>query len=282
MTRSVEDEAVTERTNEDRDYVNSLARGLRVMRSFQPTAPSMTLSEVATAAEMNRAAVRRLLITLVREGYAEREGKQFRLTPRVLELGFAVLSSTTMAEIAQPIVDSLADRVDEMCLLGVLDGDSVVYTSRSRTRRVISVNLEVGSRLPAAVMSTGRVLLAAMSDEDLDAWLDEVALPRYTCKTTTSKEQLRQAVVAAREHGWSIMDEEYEIGFRSLSVPVRDREGTTIAALNICCPSPRFTVDRMISELVPIAVETAREITAAIPPRVYAWDGMSAVAHQNP
>ena len=265
-------ETMNERTNNDRDYVNSLARGLRVIRAFKRTRPNMTLSEVAAAADMNRAAVRRVLITLMREGYAETDGKYFRLTPRILELGFAALSSVTVSEIAQPVVDRTADLLDEMCLVGVLDGEWVVYTNRSLTRRVISVNLDVGSRLPAVVMSTGRILLAALSDRELDEWISKVSIPTYTSKTTTSKKHLREAIETARQNGWSIMDEEYEIGFRSLSVPVLDRGGATIAALNVCCPSPRVTVDRMLTDFLPTLNAAAQEITSSIPP-MYSWSG---------
>jgi IclR family pca regulon transcriptional regulator len=269
-----------ERRTEDRDYVNSLARGLRVIRAFKRSKPNMTLSEVAVASEMNRAAVRRLLLTLVREGYAETDGKYFRLKPRILELGFAALSSVTVSEIAQPIVDRTADVLDEMCLVGVLDGSWVVYTNCSLTRRVISVNLDVGSRLPAAVMSTGRVLLAAMNDKDLDEWIRRAKLPKYTTKTTTSKKQLRAAVETARKNGWSIMDEEYEVGFRSLSVPVLDREGHTIAALNVCCPSPRVTIEKMIEDFLPKLTAAAHEITASIP-RLHSWNSDEAIRWNN-
>jgi IclR family pca regulon transcriptional regulator len=131
---------------------------------------------------------------------------------------------------------------------------------------VISVNLEVGSRLPAAVMSTGRVLLAAMGDRELDAWMRDVELPKYTDKTTTSKRKLREAVETARRNGWAIMDEEYEVGFRSLSVPIRDREGKTVAALNVCCPSSRVSVQTMISDFLPQLKGAAHEISSAIPP----------------
>jgi IclR family pca regulon transcriptional regulator len=256
---------VEPRESDDRDYVNSLARGLMVIRAFNRVRPSMTLSEVAKRTGINRAAARRFLLTLVREGYAETDGKYFRLRPKILELGFSALSSLTFAEVAQPVMDELADELDEMCLSAVLDGDWCVYVNRTTTQRVISVNLDVGSRLPAFCMSTGRVLLAALDDDALDRWLGELRPERYTGKTIVSKQKLREAILRARRDGWTAMDEEYEIGFRSLSVPIRDRSDTTIAALNVCCPSARVSMKTMKTRFLPLTLRAAEEIRDALP-----------------
>jgi IclR family pca regulon transcriptional regulator len=256
---------VEPRESDDRDYVNSLARGLMVIRAFNRVRPSMTLSEVAKRTGINRAAARRFLLTLVREGYAETDGKYFRLRPKILELGFSALSSLTFAEVAQPVMDELADELDEMCLSAVLDGDWCVYVNRTTTQRVISVNLDVGSRLPAFCMSTGRVLLAALDDDALDRWLGELRPERYTGKTIVSKQKLREAILRARRDGWTAMDEEYEIGFRSLSVPIRDRSDRTIAALNVCCPSARVSMKTMKTRFLPLTLRAAEEIRDALP-----------------
>lgn len=256
---------VEPRESDDRDYVNSLARGLMVIRAFNRARPSMTLSEVAKRTGINRAAARRFLLTLVREGYAETDGKYFRLRPKILELGFSALSSITFAEIAQPVMDDLADEIDEMCLSAVLDGEWCVYVNRTTTQRVISVNLDVGSRLPAFCMSTGRVLLAAFDDDELDRWLADLKPHRYTEKTIVSKPKLRDVILQARRDGWTVMDEEYEIGFRSLSVPIFDRSDRTIAALNVCCPSPRVSMKTMKTEFLPLALRAAEEIRQALP-----------------
>jgi len=253
------------RDGDDRDYVNSLARGLMVIRAFNRNRPSMTLSEVAKRTGINRAAARRFLLTLVREGYAETDGKYFRLRPKILELGFSALSSLTFAEVAQPIMDELADELDEMCLSAVLDGEWCVYVNRTTTQRVISVNLDVGSRLPAFCMSTGRVLLAALDDDALDRWLAELKPERYTEKTIVSKEKLRAAILQARRDGWTVMDEEYEIGFRSLSVPIRDHADRTIAALNVCCPTPRVSLKTMKTAFLPRTVRAAEAIRESLP-----------------
>jgi len=236
-----------------------------VIRAFNRVRPSMTLSEVAKRTGINRAAARRFLLTLVREGYAETDGKYFRLRPKILELGFSALSSLTFAEVAQPVMDELADELDEMCLSAVLDGDWCVYVNRTTTQRVISVNLDVGSRLPAFCMSTGRVLLAALDDDALDRWLGELRPERYTGKTIVSKQKLREAILRARRDGWTVMDEEYEIGFRSLSVPIRDRSDRTIAALNVCCPSARVSMKTMKTRFLPLTLRAADEIRDALP-----------------
>lgn len=254
----------------DSDYVNSLARGLTVISAFTRQHSAMTLSEVAKRTGINRAAARRFLLTLVREGYAETDGKYFRLRPKILQLGMSALASMTFAEVAQPVMDMLADAVDEMCLSAVLDGDWVVYIGRTSRDRVVSVNLDVGSRLPAFCMSTGRVLLAALSDGELDQWLKQLKPVRYTEHTIVSKRKLRDEILRVRSDGYSIMDEEYEIGFRSLSVPIVDHLGRTVSALNICCPSPRVARDRMAEEFLPKALAAAEEIGKALPPGVEA------------
>jgi IclR family pca regulon transcriptional regulator len=256
---------VDRRDGDDRDYVNSLARGLMVIRAFNRNRPSMTVSDVANGTGINRAAVRRFLLTLVREGYAETDGKYFRLRPKILELGFSALSSITFAEIAQPIMDDLAAELDEMCLSAVLDGQWCVYVNRTTTQRVISVNLDVGSRLPAFCMSTGRVLLAALDDDAVDRWLAELRPERYTAKTIVSKRTLRATILQARTDGWTVMDEEYEIGFRSLSVPIRDRSDRTIAALNVCCPTPRVSLRTMKTSFLPLTLRAAEAIRESLP-----------------
>jgi IclR family transcriptional regulator, pca regulon regulatory protein len=249
----------------DRDYVASLARGLSVIRAFSRSRPSMTLSEVAASADMNRAAARRFLLTLVREGYAETDGKYFRLRPKILELGFSALSSLTFAEIAEPPMDDLAAEIGETCLAAVLDGEDCVYVARATAPRVVSVDIDVGSSLPAFAMSTGRVLLAALTDEELDRWLDEFRPSKYTDRTITSRARIKEDVIEVREKGWSIVDQEYEIGFRSLSVPIKDQGGAIVAALNICCPSPRVSLEQMRREFLPAAQRTAEEIQRSLP-----------------
>src|SRR5215207_497583 len=153
----------------DRDFVNSLARGLEVIRVFTRHKPRMTLSEVAQSTDMTRATVRRFLLTLVREGYVETDGKYFSLRPKVLELGFSVLSSMNIWDVAQPIMNELSSQLQESCFAAILDHDSVIYVARANSNRLVNVGINIGSRVPAHCVSTGRVLLAALSDEALHA-----------------------------------------------------------------------------------------------------------------
>lgn len=257
--------AVEDVDTNDRDYVGSFAKGLSVIRAFRRDRPNMTLSEVARHADVNRAAARRFLITLVREGYAETDGKYFRLRPRILELGFSALASLSFAELAEPTLEDLSASLEETVLAAVLDGEDCVYVARASARRVMSVDLDVGSRLPAAVMSTGRVLLAALTDDELDRWLAAFRPVKYTAHTVTSKAALREDVLAVREAGWSIVDEEYEIGFRSISVPIRDQSEAVVGALNVCCPSPRVSVEQMEKEFLSEMLRSAEEIQRSLP-----------------
>lgn len=248
----------------DRDYVNSFARGLEVIRVFSRHRPRMTLSEVAQATEMTRATVRRFLLTLVREGYCEVDGKHFSLTPKVLGLGFSVLSSMDIWDVAQPIMNDLAEHLHESCFAAVLDGDAVIYVARATSNRFVSVGITIGSRVPAHCVSTGRVLMAALPDAQLHALLERAKFPKLTPNTVTSTIKLRELVEEVRRQGWSIVDQELEVGLRSLSVPVRDRSGATVAALNVCCPSMRISPEDMRTRVLLAAMEASSRITRAL------------------
>ncbi|WP_210482659.1 IclR family transcriptional regulator domain-containing protein [Microvirga antarctica] len=250
---------------ESRDFVNSLARGLEVIRSFTRNKPAMTLSEVAERTDMNRAAARRFLLTLVREGYAETNGKYFRLRPKVLELGFSVLASMDLTEVLRPVMDELAEKLEESCFAAVLDRDSVIYIARAESRRFVNVGISIGSRAPAHAMSSGRVLLAALPDAEFEAYLEALKVEKLTPNTMTSKVKLRAAIDEARRQGWAIVDQEYEIGLRSMSVPIKDRAGTTVAALNITCPTPRVTLDDMRVRFLPELQAGAQRIAMGLP-----------------
>jgi IclR family transcriptional regulator, pca regulon regulatory protein len=248
----------------DRDYVNSLARGLEVIKVFNRHKPKMTMSEVAQATGMTRATVRRFLLTLVREGYAETNGKYFNLRPKVLELGFSVLSSMDIWDVAQPIMNDLAESLQESCFAAVLNSDSVIYVARATFNRRVNVGISIGSRVPAHCVSTGRVLLAALPDEGLHQYLEEVTLARFTPSTITSKVQLRSAIEKVRLQGWSVVDQELEVGLRSLSVPIRDGQGKIVAALNVCCPSTRITPEDLRTRVLAETMEASTKITRAL------------------
>ena len=216
---------------ENGDYVSSFARGLEVIRAFTRAKPSMTLSEVADRTDMNRAAARRFLLTLVREGYVETNGKHFRLHPKVLELGFTALSSMDICDVAQPVLNELSEKLSESCFVAVFDGTSAVYVARAASRRVMNVGINVGNRAEAYAVSTGRVLLSGLSERELDEYLASVKLEKFTPNTVTSKVKLRGIIEETRRQGWSIVDQELEAGLRAISVPIRDRAGNIKAAL---------------------------------------------------
>lgn len=248
----------------DRDFVNSLARGLEVIRVFTRRKPKMTLSEVALATDMTRATVRRFLLTLLREGYVETDGKYFSLRPKVLELGFSVLSSMDIWEVAQPIMNELSAKLQESCFAAILDGDSVIYVARANSNRLVSVGINIGSRVPAHCVSTGRVLLASLSEEALHDYLDTSRLTKFTPNTVTSKVKLRGLIEETRQQGWSIVDQELEIGLRSISVPVRDGMGGVAAALNVCCPSSRLSPEEVRTHVLGELQTASQRITVAL------------------
>ena len=247
----------------NRDFVNSLARGLEVIRAFTRTQPKMTLSEISRATGMTRATVRRFVLTLVREGYAESDGKLFSLKPKVLELGFAALSSLTFVDVAQPIMAKLAYKLKESVFAAVLDEFDVVYVaSATPPDRFVSISVSVGSRAPAHAVSTGRVLISALPEEERLAYLDNVTLKKLTPNTVTSKVKLRGLIDETGVKGWSIVDQELEIGLRSIAVPIRDKSGEVVAALNVACPSSRISPEDMHSKILLELQAASQDITA--------------------
>ena len=248
-----------------RDYVNSLVRGLAIMRAFTRSRPSMTLSEISRATNLPRAAVRRFMLTLVGEGYAETDGKHFNLKPKVLELGYAALSSLSFVEVAQPIMARLAFNLEESVFAAMLDDEDVVYVASAVSpERRVRISVAVGSRAPAHAVSTGRILLAALPEEAREAYLAKVKLSRFTPNTVTSRAQLRKLIDAAAEQGFSIVDQELEVGLRSISVPIRHRDGAVAAALNVACPSSRVTREDMNARVLPELQAASQSITAAL------------------
>jgi IclR family transcriptional regulator, pca regulon regulatory protein len=246
-----------------RDFVNSLSRGLDVLRSFNSSKGSMTLSEVADRVGINRAAARRFLLTFVRDGYAATDGKYFRLLPKVLDLGASVTASLDISEIVQPIINDLADELQESCFVAIPDGESVIYVARAMATRVVDIRIDVGSRSPAHAVSTGRVLLSGLDDKALKGYLDHVKLRKLTPYTITSKAKLKGAIELVRRQGWSIVNQELEVGLQSVSVPIRDVEGSIVAALNVCCPSSRVTLRDMESWILKAMMEAARRVRLA-------------------
>lgn len=242
----------------DPNFVLSLARGLEVLETFEGHTEGQSVADIARSTGLSRAAVRRLLITLEQLGYAEYTGRVYRLKTRVLKLGFSYLTSTSLPTIAQPILEHITETVQESSSLSVLEGDEIVYLARSAAKRVMSVGLSVGSRLPAYCTSMGRVLLAALPDLELTAHLDRIELKALTPKTVTDKELLHEMILRVRGQDFALADEELELGLRSIAVPVRNRQNRVVAAINIGVHAARVSAGEMIERLLPILQENAR------------------------
>ncbi|MDI4665830.1 helix-turn-helix domain-containing protein [Xanthobacter autotrophicus] len=251
--------------SEDKDYVQSLVRGLEVIRTFSRYKPRMTLTEVAQQTGMTRAAARRFLLTLVREEYAETDGKYFALRPKVLDLGFAYLSSLPMWEVAQPVMRDVVNALQESCSLAVLDGLDIVYVARVPTERVMTIGLSIGSRLPAYCSSMGRTLLAGLPPAELAAYYDRVKVERRTERTVANMVALKDAIEASRRQGWTLVDQELEMGLRSIAVPVRNRRAEVLAALNVSTHEGRTSIEAMKTRFLPVLLDAAQRISAALP-----------------
>src|SRR6478752_7432706 len=209
-------------------YVQSFARGLEVIRSFSARAPRQTLSEVAAASGLTRAGARRILLTLQTLGYVVTDGKLFTLTPRILDLGFAYLSSMPIWNRAEPVMEALVQQVQESCSAAVLDATDIVYVMRVPTHKIMSISLGVGSRLPAYCTSMGRLLLADLKDEEIKARLTASNREALTKHTVTDVDVLFAKVVQARRQGWCLVNQELEEGLVSIAAPIVDRAGRTV------------------------------------------------------
>lgn len=246
----------------DSDFVQSLDRGLAVIRAFGPDREKLSLSEVARATGLTRAAARRFLLTLVKLGYVRSDGREFSLRPRVLELGYAYLSGLAMPEIAAPHLEELVAKLRESSSISVLDGHHIVYVARVPTKRIMTVAISVGTRFPAFATSMGRVLLSALSEADLDRYLAEATFEPLTAKTVTDPARLREIVLEVGQQGYAIVDQELEEGLRAIAAPIRGSGDGVTAALNVSAHASRVSLEAMRTDLLPAMLETARQIEA--------------------
>ncbi|WP_217166633.1 IclR family transcriptional regulator C-terminal domain-containing protein [Streptomyces sp. AC512_CC834] len=243
-------------------FVKSFERGLAVIRAFDAEHPALTLSEVARASELTRAAARRFLLTLADLGYVHTDGRRFRLTPRVLELGYSYLAGFTLPQIAEPHLEQLVAQVRESSSLCVLDGDDVVYVARVPTSRIMTASITVGTRFPAHLTSVGRVILAALPDAEVDIRLARADLRPHTARTLASADALRAELRRVRRQGYALVDQELEDGLRSVAAPVRDRDGEVVAGVNIAVHAGRNSVDSVRRDLLPHLLATVARIDA--------------------
>jgi len=245
-------------------YVQSFARGLEVIRSFSAQAPQQTLSEVAARAQLTRAGARRILLTLQTLGYVESDGKRFRLTPRILDLGFAYLSSLPIWNLAEPVMEALVGQVKESCSAAVLDGTDIVYVLRVPTHKIMSIGLGVGSRLPAYCTSMGRMLLSSVPPEKMRQVLQASERVARTRHTVTDLNELIAKIDQVRQQGWSLVDQELEEGLISMAAPITDRAGQTVAALNISGQANRTSAQAMQDGMLAQLLEAARTISRQV------------------
>ena len=243
------------------DFVQSLARGLGVITAFTGTRREMTLTEVAGHTDLTRATARRFLRTLEQLGYVRTDGKLFSLTPKVLELGYSYLSSLGLPDVMAPHLQALSGEVQESASAAILDGNDVVYIARSAGRKIMQVNITVGTRFPAYATSMGRVLLAALPAAESAAVLDASSPRALTPYTKTAAADLVAELAAVREQRYSLVEQELEVGLRSLAVPIRTLDGRVVAAVNVSTSAGSPVADT-VQTLLPALTETARRIEA--------------------
>jgi len=242
------------------DFVLSLARGLRVIESFEGHHQGRSVVEIARSTGLSRAAIRRILLTLELLGYVERSRQVYQLKTQILRLGFSYLSSSSVVEAARPVLERITERLHESSSMSMLDGGQIVYVARSVASRVLAAGLSVGSRLPAYCTSMGRVLLAALSDEELAAYLRDLKPRAYTPKTRTRISQIRKAILEVRKDGYAIVDEELEAGLRSIAIPVCTRGNQVVAAINVGTHISRVDRATLMKRCLPALQEGARTL----------------------
>jgi IclR family pca regulon transcriptional regulator len=242
------------------DFVLSLARGLRVIESFEGHYEGRSISEISQSTGLSRASIRRLLITLELLGYVERSRQVYRLKTQVLRLGFSYLSSSSVVEAARPVLEHITEQLHESCSMSMLDSGQIVYVARSAASRVLAAGLSVGSRLPAYCTSMGRVLLAALPEKELAAYLRNLKPRAYTPKTLTRIAQIKKAILAVRANGYAIVDEELEAGLRSIAVPISTRDNRVVAAINVGTHVSRIDRESLLKICLPALQQGARNL----------------------
>jgi IclR family pca regulon transcriptional regulator len=241
------------------DFLEGTARSLRILNLFGPDLQRMTMSDVANRLKISRATARRTLFTLAQLGYLRAEGNSFVLTPRVLAFASAFLSSDVVATVMQPLVQQVSERLNHACAAGVLDGGHVVLVARASPSRALTADMRIGYRLPGYCTSVGRILLGCLKEDEFKAAFDSVPIVALTSKTITDPNVLRARIIADREQGFSVVDEEAEEGFRSIAVPVFNRANALICAVHVGIHTGQASVGVMIDDFLPVLKDVAAE-----------------------
>jgi len=247
------------------DYVSALARGLEILRLFSAETPRLTTSDAANMTGLSRAAARRFLLTLTELGYLRNEHDFFEPQPKLLELGYAYLSTWNFPQLVTPYLRQVVDTLQENCSLAVLDGADVVYIARAEARRIVqTITVTVGTRVPAPISALGRVLLAHQPEEAVEQLLSQRELTPATRYTITDPTLFRERLAAAREQGFALVDGEFEEGLISIAVPVFDANGSAIAAVNVGAPDSRASKEAMVTRYLPVLQDAAAEISRLV------------------
>jgi IclR family pca regulon transcriptional regulator len=249
------------KTTPRREAMGGLEKGLSVIRAFSREHPALTLSDIARAAQIPAATARRCLLTLEELGYITRNGRQFLLRPRVLELGAAYLESLNIEQLTKNHLEELAQSTSDSAALCVLDGADIVYVARTSVRTLLRLEAHVGSRFPAHATSTGRVLLAGVSPERLQHYFATAKIEALTDRTVTDVVKLRSLIEECRRAGYSVVEDELAYGVIALAVPVLDQRGRVVAALNSSSHSRRTTKSRLVRDRLAMLEQVSREIS---------------------
>ncbi|MEU6646471.1 IclR family transcriptional regulator C-terminal domain-containing protein [Saccharomonospora sp. NPDC046836] len=253
---------MAEGTERGAHHVQSLERGLAVIKAFGAGSAELTLSEVARVTGLTRAAARRFLLTLADLGYVRTDGKYFSLTARVLEIGYAFLSSLSLPEVAQPHLERLSAEVQESSSVSVLEGADIVYVARVAVSRIMAVSINVGTRFPAHATSMGHVLLAGLDEAAFAEYLQHASFEQYTSHTIVSPARLGAELATVRTQGWALVDQELEEGLRSVAAPIHGPDGAVVAAINLSTHASRNTPESVRAELLPPLLAAAGRIEA--------------------
>lgn len=246
------------------DYIQSLERGLQIIQAFSQEHQALTVTEAAKLTGLSRPSARRILLTLEHLGFVESNNGVYSLTARTLSLGYAYLASNNTWGIAHPFMREFVEKTGESCSISILDGTDILYVARVSVKRIMSINLDVGSRLPAYATSMGHVLLASLPEPELDEFLASFDFENFTSKTITDKEELGRVLTEVKKQGWGGVDQQFEEGLRSIAVPLKNEHGKVFAAMNCSAHAGRISKEMLREEFLPILQDTAERISQAM------------------
>jgi IclR family pca regulon transcriptional regulator len=240
------------------DWIAGLEKGLHIIEAFDAAHPRLTATEMGERCGMTRTAARRYLKTLAHLGYVGTDGKLYWLTPRILRLGHAYIESARLPRLVQPVLQRITSGTDEIAYLGVLDGDDTIFIARSGLQRQTTSGYMPGTRMPAQVTAAGMVILACGEEADMDSWLNNHELRSFTSYTTASKEALREKLMTFKRQGWAVSEQQLELNFRGIAVPLLDRNNRVQGAISMTMPINREETDHALNRILPVLQEAAR------------------------